>query len=329
MTSKQKKTPQLMRAALRRAKKLYRGIPGVVGVGLGLKHTRERGLGARPKPCVKIIVKRKRARVRQEEHIPKSFTVEFEGRAHRIPTDVESAGSPVQQAAPVCRVRENGVLGMPGTPGFCVETEDGRRFLITAGHVMYNRRLKSPWKSDGPPVIVGSTVVGELTPLTYYAIVFEGKKMLVDIGCIELGDEIPPVLRRPPWTLMKKVARSADLDKYVSDEGDRPLLRCFGAETTPDIMLDYVDRDGLEFENMRLTYAPVLLHGRSVNFPFRGGNSGGAIVSEDGVLYGMHVVGYPSSPSRSWSIAATSIMEQLRHHLQARVRILRIAANND
>jgi hypothetical protein len=322
------------------AQRRFKSLPNVVGASLGVKHSRRRGYGARDRLCIKIFVHRKLppSRLRRAYRIPASISLSVQGRRVRLPTDVLSLARAVHHAqVPRCYwpISPNPEFG---TPGF-VAASGVASWMVTAGHI-FNGKDNGPGVSQ---IVQLDTPAGavDLGEIVWGQTSFDdppGSQLLRDIATIKLpGDptRLPPALDLWPWAAIKGVATLAALQDRLGKL--IPIIcRLAGCRSQPMARLDTFSPFPLPFQDLGLTYAPVLVHltsipdERGITQPFLGGDSGAPIViDQTDELVAIHVVApnaqldNPDQPSfESWGILAATILGTLSRRMNVPLRLV-------
>jgi hypothetical protein len=326
----------VLRIALERAKALAAQNPDIVSVGFGFKYSRTKRYGAKTRMCIKLSVETKRDAHPDAGPIPRVLVVTHRGERYRIPTDVDELASIAQHAPPeVCAVAQN-TRGTRGTPGFFLQSSEGRAYLVTAGHVLFNKQRRNPWGTDTVDAHVDNQDVGRVViAQTYF---FDFGNALVDVGLIELSSGRPFLesMNQPPWTTMTSHASERALEEHlVRGQGqptqDMVLAQAFGLNNSPIVAVESLIQTTFPVSNLDLVYAPNLLSVRAVgDGAFSSGDSGGPLVLRGNKLLGIHVLGRDGAPppgaTRSdalgWSITAESIIARLEVRLGATLRVV-------
>lgn len=309
------KTPHQasMEAALAEGRRLARRRRDILAVGIGIKHSRRYGYGGSPTAVVKFLVRAKRPDVPPNQLVPRRLKVWVDGRVWRVPTDVEELG-PIARHAQI-QAAEPGMPGFHGTPGFFVRSAAAKHYLVTAGHVLFNARDENPWPVSPVHVYANDALVGWIdTRNTYYKMA--GLRM--DVGLVELaGDGYVASLDAAPWNGMSAHVGPEALRSLVIGAGAPAVARIFGRNSSPEVVLDglYEQRlrlDGLFDDTGAVEdYAPTMIQVRVRNGTLARGDSGAPLITSDGRVAGMHLLGWDQDSSVGWSIATESVLRSL------------------
>lgn len=307
----------VLKAARREAELLRSPHSGVLGVVIGLKHSRRRGYGTRAKPAIKFLVDRKR-QLREDKRLPRRIVFTVNGKRHWIQTDVEEIGNLQFHAVPAINAGANGAGGT-GTPGFLLKGGNGRVYLITAGHVLFDQQSVNPWSPPAASVGLNGVFIGNIVPAhTYYRV----NPFRFDIGVVQLTNaHALGLLQREPWQSLQRIAGLPTLRAWTRSGSQPAVCRVFGFSTQPLVQLDLLDEDGLDALPGEI-YGPVMLMNRAFSSVHRGGNSGGAVVYDGDTLVGIHVLGNSDDPTQGWAITAESIVRQLQARLTTSLQLL-------
>lgn len=292
--------------ALARATALKERSASILAIGVGHKHRRRTGYGAFARVAIKFTVKSKRTRVAKKDRIPRWFQVEHRGRSYRIPTDVEPIGTLRRNLLGPCQVRNGSAVGYRGTAGPLLHASNGRRYLLTAGHVLFDDQDDNPWGANDLPVFLNGARIGTGVAAATY---FEADGMRVDVGLIRLDDGVPPALLGPPWTTFTRIATEADLFAMSRTGGDTVGLQLYGWVSSPLATFDELNQTGIPVDGD--TYAPFLIKARAQAGLFQAGDSGGCVARQDGVLVGLHVLATTADGTVGWSLALPSLLTYL------------------
>lgn len=318
--------PAAIRAAQKKARQLAARIPGVLAVGIGHKHSRDDGYG-RGRPAVKFLVRAKADPEQRAQRIPRTLTVAVDGQSYRVPTDVEAVGRLRPHGVPACFASDGNVEGCHGTPGFLLDDPSGARYLVTAGHVLFNLQQQNPWSSPSVPVFVDGDRVGTaVAQQTFFLVNVAGQWMRRDVGLVKLNttSDVMALFQRAPWSYLQRVATGARLSGYFTKGAPPQLAQGFGQQTSPLVYLDQLLEEGLDVPGAG-TYAPKIIRSRAEDVPFADGDSGGPLVTDNGAtLVGLHVVGDDTQPFFGWSISAEAIIRDLSNRLQRPLKLTTI-----
>lgn len=270
-------------------------FPDVLGVGVGWKHSRAEGYGARARPSVKFIVSTKRRRSRL---LPKTLSVRWRGKRVRWPTDVMEVDGATTEVS-VCRA----VGGSAGSPGIVLGGSDGGMYLMTAGHVF----LPHLDEQGDVVALLAESRIGVLVRGSCSLLTPDG---IVDVALIRLDPGAEARFAAPPWSGVSRVVTERELlELYLDPTVD--ACRVFGAVSEPSGRLDTVYTSSVRFPDLAEAYAPMLVEIRSDGVPFGGGNSGALSLTADGGALAIHVVGKTSEPNRGWGVAVDSAIRVL------------------
>jgi hypothetical protein len=331
MATKEKRVPKgVAREALRVGQEIVASQRNILSVGLGHKYARAVGYGDSAVPCVKFAVDRKLKRPGAALKVPLVLTVDYRGRAYDLPTDIVEVGKAVQHQPPIppapwvgIRFNAHTKPHAPGTPGFLVRSHAQPGFmLVTAGHVAYDKTgTTNPMHPHPPPAFMdpdgdftGDFLLGSVVPkLTYRARTLPSGPAFVDVGVVRLPG-IPDHLKRPPWSIMKRTLTFEELGAWNSTPGAFRFYRKYSANGIAGAQFDSSWDKLFPVPSLGLTYAPILVVSRALpgQPPFKGGDSGAALMTDDGILVGIHVVGRDSEPNLSFSVFAGTILQYLK-----------------
>jgi hypothetical protein len=316
-TKRSRRIPnRVIRDALERAESFRKGVDNILAVGVGHKYSRRVGYGTRTRVAIKFTVRKKRARVPKAQRIPRWFELRTRNKTFRVPTDVEALGHPKRSAGlGPCAVVVGPTRGYEGTVGPLLKGSDGRTYLLTAGHVLFNEQPTNPWGANALPTYLGSEQVGTgLADVTY----FIANGMRVDVGLVRLNAGKVSLFNTAPWTGFTAIASEQNLDALTRTEASRPvLLRLSGWVSSPLATLDQVVQTSLPVNGEN--YAPFLINSRAEDGKFMPGDSGACVATADGkMLLGLHVLGVRPDASgqdqfTGWSLALCSVIAYLEY----------------
>jgi len=256
-----------------------RAIPGVVGVGFGLKEcagTVTDVLAWR----VYVGEKRPLDRVRPEELVPAS--------AHGRPTDVvekiatrSASGVTLAPASPGARIANS--LGIPGTLGcLAVTLHDRRAVLLTNHHVLFGGGAPEDapvWLVDGPQ---GAPSFRELGRSLY------GKRGIVAFGGVDHHVDCAVASADLAGRRRRRWRRRRKLSVGVAAPDDRVTKTGGATGTTAGIVVDIAYPDVAVLDG-RTQHAPqqILAHPDG-DGPFSAeGDSGAILRTERGTAVGL------------------------------------------
>jgi hypothetical protein len=319
----------VLRAALEKGIGIQSASESIIAVGLGFKYRRRGGYGQIPTPCVTFTVPRKHPTPKSTERVPHVITVNHRGKRWRVKTDVRSRGRATPHGLVRCSLIDPKDSYF-GSVGFVVRSDNGKAWLVTAGHVLI-RPTGSPFDED----VVGAgdqsplrNVGRVIAALTHFPADGSGT-VIFDVGVVPLdpGDpgNLKTLLNRQPWNQVETIAPLSELLR-VHSEPKKPYYRLFGARSemvfaryaasnfTP-ITFD-VEEKGIATTR---TYAAItILSEVTSGTGFQGGDSGGPLVDDEGRLWGIHILGIGSGTQtrKGLAIFADSILGILRKRLR-------------
>jgi hypothetical protein len=319
-------------AALDECRKLLTNHPDVLSMGIGLKHARavhaNHGYGAKPRACIKIVIRQKRTRVAKATSLPTRVAVIYRRRRYFIPIDVESSGG-CHPHGPVPRLYAgNNERQFLGTPGIFVRDRQGAVLLLTAGHLVKDPRTSIPRGTVKCVTSDGERSLDIKVDASYFDIRYAGISSLADVALLETGfrtpDDVPRDFRALPWSVRVTVPDAQTIKRRLA-EGRSIQVRYAGALNQGAAIIDgilddaFIDHPKL-LADQRI-YAPAIVHYRTIpltadapNTRFVEGDSGAALITASGLWIGLHVIGWntPSRQNEGWAQVGHSLLEYLR-----------------
>lgn len=293
-----------VRAALAEARRIARGVPNVVGIGVGWKHSARRsrgGFGVTRTRCVKFFVVEKESRPRYR--LPRRFTFLSAGRRYSARTDVVAAGEPALHGSVPRATFGNGNLTARFSPGFLLTNPDADEFfLVTAGHALLwknpkdsddvHRRSADPcdFEIEGATGSIGCAEFDWSFPLV------GTPPRRLDVGVVRLGRPGVRVFNREPWVSLTSIATASELGKL---DAASPNARCsvFGIRHDDPVTAELETVELLGIGVLDESYAPDLITTRSLTEDYAVGDSGGLVVDSTLTkVLGIHIIGLNPGP---------------------------------
>lgn len=318
-------------AALERARALKARNPSILAVGIGFKHRTAHGYGAKPLPCLKFIVRRKRKTPARGRRIPKSIAVRRGRNVVRVRTDVEQIWKVVPHADRiVCGATGHPVLGV-GSLGFFAKSAGGARFLVTAGHTFaQDRRVLHADDASEVPADIGTWAATPATcdearatrvldraqigvvdkSATYFPDVHG---QLVDVALVAMAGEFPDRASVIPWSIPGPAIRALDSLRLAHAEGRFEAFTVFAASGQRRVRFDSLfgsEGSGMPV-NDNPTYAtPLIVYRTEQSSDLICGDSGAAVMTPDGrEIIGLHVLG---DGPRGFAVPAETALSEIK-----------------